>query len=61
MARVLFDHIAIGLPRIIDAALFLSGALGGIPLAGAPSAVFRWGVWRYEGGGMIEALSLIHI
>lgn len=56
VARVLFDHIAIGLPRIIDAAPVLSGALGGIPLAGAPSAVFRWGVWRYEGGGMIEAL-----
>ena len=56
MARVLFDHIAIGVPRIADAAPFLSGVLGGIPLAGAPSAVFRWGVWRYEGGGMIEAL-----
>jgi methylmalonyl-CoA/ethylmalonyl-CoA epimerase len=56
VARVLFDHIAIGVPRIADAAPFLSGVLGGIPLAGAPSAVFRWGVWRYEGGGMIEAL-----
>jgi methylmalonyl-CoA/ethylmalonyl-CoA epimerase len=56
LARVLFDHIAIGLPRITDAAPFLSGVLGGIPLAGAPSAVFHWGVWRYEGGGMIEAL-----
>ena len=56
MAGVLFDHIAIGLPRIADGAPFLSGVLGGIPLAGAPSAAFRWGVWRYEGGGMIEAL-----
>lgn len=56
MARVLFDHIAIGLPRLADAAPFLAGVLGGSPLAGAPSAVFRWGVWRYEGGGMIEAL-----
>ena len=56
MARVLFDHIAIGLPRIADAAPFLSGVLGGIPLAGASSAVFRRGVWRYEDGGMIEAL-----
>jgi catechol 2,3-dioxygenase-like lactoylglutathione lyase family enzyme len=56
VARVLFDHIAIGLPRLADAAPFLSGVLGGIPLAGAPSAVFRWGVWRYDGGGMIEAL-----
>ena len=56
MERVLFDHIALGLPRIADAVPFLSGVLGGIPHAGAPSAVFRWGVWRYEGGGMIEAL-----
>jgi catechol 2,3-dioxygenase-like lactoylglutathione lyase family enzyme len=54
--RVLFDHIAIGLPRIADAAPFLSGVLGGIPHSGAPSPVFRWGAWRYEGGGMIEAL-----
>ena len=33
MARVLFDHIAIGLPRIADGAPFLSGMLGGIPYA----------------------------
>jgi methylmalonyl-CoA/ethylmalonyl-CoA epimerase len=56
VARVLFDHIAIGLPRIADGAPFLSGMLGGIPYAGAPSAVFRWGAWRYAGGGVIEAL-----
>lgn len=56
MARVLFDHIAIGLPRIADGAPFLCGVLGGVPHAGASSAVFRWGAWRYAGGGMIEAL-----
>lgn len=56
MARVLFDHIAIGLPRITDAAPFLSGVLGGTPHAGAASTVFRWAAWRYEDGGMIEAL-----
>lgn len=56
MARVLFDHIAIGLPRIADAGPFLSGVLGGVPDAGRASAVFRWGTWRFEGGGSIEAL-----
>jgi catechol 2,3-dioxygenase-like lactoylglutathione lyase family enzyme len=56
VARVLFDHIAIGLPRIADGAAFLSGVLGGVPDSGGPSAVFRWGAWRYQGGGMIEAL-----
>ena len=56
MARVLFDHIAIGLPRIADAAPFLSGVLGGVPDAGRPSPVFRWGTWRFAGGGSIEAL-----
>jgi methylmalonyl-CoA/ethylmalonyl-CoA epimerase len=56
MARVLFDHIAIGLPRIADGAPFLSGVLGGVPDAGHPSAAFRWGTWRFAGGGSIEAL-----
>jgi catechol 2,3-dioxygenase-like lactoylglutathione lyase family enzyme len=56
MERVLFDHIALGLPRIMDAAPFLSGVLGGVPDSGRPSGVFRWATWRYEGGGMIEAL-----
>lgn len=56
MERVLFDHIALGLPRIADAAPFLSGVLGGVPDSGRPAAVFRWATWRYEGGGMIEAL-----
>jgi catechol 2,3-dioxygenase-like lactoylglutathione lyase family enzyme len=56
MARVLFDHIAIGLPRIADGVPFLSGVLGGVPDAGCPSAAFRWGTWRFAGGGSIEAL-----
>jgi catechol 2,3-dioxygenase-like lactoylglutathione lyase family enzyme len=56
MGSVLFDHIAIGLPRIADAAPFLAGVLGGVPVAGRPSAVFRWGTWRFAGGGSIEAL-----
>ncbi len=56
MTGVLFDHIAIALPRIADAVPFLAGVLGGIPDAGRPSAVFRWGTWRFAGGGSIEAL-----
>ncbi|HYR39016.1 MAG TPA: hypothetical protein VEW27_07640 [Methylomirabilota bacterium] len=56
MDRVLFDHIAIALPRIADAAPFLSGELGGVPDAGQPSGVFTWGTYRFEGGGSIEIM-----
>jgi methylmalonyl-CoA/ethylmalonyl-CoA epimerase len=54
--RVLFDHIAIALPRMADAAPFLSGELGGEPDAGQPSGVFTWGTYRFEGGGSIEIM-----
>jgi len=54
--RILFDHVAIGLPRISDAAPFLSGELGGVPDAGRPSGVFTWATYRYEGGGCIEII-----
>jgi methylmalonyl-CoA/ethylmalonyl-CoA epimerase len=54
--RVLFDHIAIGLPRTADAAPFLSGALGGVPDAGLRSSAYTWGTYRFEGGGRIEIL-----
>jgi catechol 2,3-dioxygenase-like lactoylglutathione lyase family enzyme len=56
MERVLFDHIALGLSRIADAVPFLGGVLGGVPDSGQRAAAFRWASWRYEGGGMIEAL-----
>jgi methylmalonyl-CoA/ethylmalonyl-CoA epimerase len=58
VGRVVFDHIALAVPRMIDAAPFLSGELGGIPEAGAarPSSAFAWGTYRFEGGGSIEVL-----
>jgi catechol 2,3-dioxygenase-like lactoylglutathione lyase family enzyme len=54
--RVLFDHIAIGVPRMADTAPFLAGLLGGIPDSGYPSGPFTWGTYRFEGGGSIELI-----
>jgi len=53
-----FDHIAIALPGLADAVPVLVGALGGLPDAGAvsPSRGFRWGCWRFAGGGRVEIL-----
>lgn len=59
MERVLFDHIALGLPRIADAAPVLAGVLGGVPDGGRLSGVFRWATWTYEGGGQIEVIEPI--
>jgi catechol 2,3-dioxygenase-like lactoylglutathione lyase family enzyme len=56
VASVLFDHIALGLPRIADAAPFFAGVLGGVPDGGGPSGMFRWATWAYEGGGLIEVI-----
>ena len=56
VARILFDHIAIAVPAMSQAAPFLAGELGGIPDAGSPSGVFSWGTYAYEGGGSIEVL-----
>jgi methylmalonyl-CoA/ethylmalonyl-CoA epimerase len=56
VARILFDHIAIGVPAMSQAAPLLAGELGGVPDAGSPSGVFRWGTYAYEGGGSIEVL-----
>lgn len=56
MTGILFDHIAIGVPRAADAAPFLAGTLGGLPDAGQPSGVFTWGTYRFEGGGSIELI-----
>ena len=57
----MFDHVAIGVARMADAAPFLSGELGGIPDAGAIriGAAFAWGTYRYEGGGSLEVLEPI--
>lgn len=51
-----FDHIAIALPRIADAPAVLVGVLGGVPDFGAPTGLYRFGQWRFAGGGRIEIL-----
>jgi methylmalonyl-CoA/ethylmalonyl-CoA epimerase len=56
MTTILFDHIAIGMPRMAEAPAVLAGALGGVPARGRASGVFRWGLWTFEGGGAIEIL-----
>ena len=56
MPSVSFDHIAIAVPRMADAPAFLAGVLGGAPAFGADSGVYRFGQWRYDGGGRIEIL-----
>jgi catechol 2,3-dioxygenase-like lactoylglutathione lyase family enzyme len=60
MSSIAFDHIALGLPRIADAVPFLVGVLGGVPhsgMRGGPD--FRFGTWRYSGGGKIEVIEPI--
>jgi methylmalonyl-CoA/ethylmalonyl-CoA epimerase len=54
--RILFDHIAIGMPKMADAAPFLAGELGGVPDIGRPSGPYTWGTYRFEGGGCIEII-----
>jgi methylmalonyl-CoA/ethylmalonyl-CoA epimerase len=57
MSSIAFDHIAFALPRIADAVPFLVGVLGGVPyrgMRGGPD--FRFGTWRYEGGGKLEVI-----
>ena len=56
MTRIRFDHIAIGMSRMVDATEMLVGTLGGVPAHGQASGVFRWGSWTFEGGGTIEIL-----
>jgi methylmalonyl-CoA/ethylmalonyl-CoA epimerase len=58
VARIRFDHIAIAVPAMSQAAPFLAGELGGVPDAGCPSMAraFTWGTYAYEGGGSIEVL-----
>ena len=42
MTRIRFDHIAIGMSRMVDATEMLVGTLGGVPAYGKPSGDFRW-------------------
>jgi methylmalonyl-CoA/ethylmalonyl-CoA epimerase len=53
---VLFDHIAIAVPRLADAAAILAGQLGGRSTFGATTDEYRFWHWRYEGGGDLEVL-----
>jgi catechol 2,3-dioxygenase-like lactoylglutathione lyase family enzyme len=53
---VVFDHIALAAARISDASPVVVGALGGVADSGAPSGDFRWGCWRFDGGGRIEVI-----
>jgi catechol 2,3-dioxygenase-like lactoylglutathione lyase family enzyme len=55
LARVVFDHIAIGVHRIEDALPFLVGELGGRPAGGGPSGPFVFRQWTF-GGGKLEVL-----
>jgi methylmalonyl-CoA/ethylmalonyl-CoA epimerase len=53
---VLFDHIAIAVPRLADAEAILAGELGGRSTFGMTTDEFRFWHWRYEGGGDLEIL-----
>jgi hypothetical protein len=53
---ILFDHIAIATARIADAPAVLAGLLGGSPAHGGVSPLYRFGQWRFDGGGRIEVL-----
>jgi methylmalonyl-CoA/ethylmalonyl-CoA epimerase len=53
---VLFDHIAIAVPRLADADPILGGQLGGRSTFGATTDEYRFWHWRYEGGGDLEVL-----
>jgi len=54
---IAFDHIALALPRMADAVPFLVGVLGGVPHNGARGGPeFRFGTWRYDGGGKLEVI-----
>ena len=56
MRPVLFDHIAIAVPRLADAEAILAGELGGRSTFGMTTDHFRFRHWRYEGGGDLEVL-----
>jgi catechol 2,3-dioxygenase-like lactoylglutathione lyase family enzyme len=53
---ILLDHIAIATERMADAPAVLVGQLGGTPAHGGSSSMYRFGQWRFKGGGRIEIL-----
>jgi len=50
------DHIALAVPRMADATATLVGELGGLPHHGGTSGAYRFGQWRFAGGGRLEVL-----
>ncbi len=56
MHAVVFDHISIAMHRMADAPAVVVGVLGGAPDSAGPSRQFRWGCWRYAGGGRLEVI-----
>ena len=56
MRSVLFDHIAIAVPRLADAETILARELGGRSAYGMTRGAFSFWHWRYPGGGDIEVL-----
>jgi methylmalonyl-CoA/ethylmalonyl-CoA epimerase len=54
--QIVFDHVALGLPRLDDALDFLVGTLGGRPASGGRGKGFRFACWAYAGGGRIEVI-----
>ena len=56
VSGIRFDHIALAVPRMADATAFLVGTLGGKPSFGAPAGAYRFGQWRFAGGGRLEIL-----
>jgi methylmalonyl-CoA/ethylmalonyl-CoA epimerase len=53
---VLFDHIAIAVPRLAEAQAVLEGELGGRSTFGDTTEAYRFWHWRYPGGGDLEVL-----
>jgi methylmalonyl-CoA/ethylmalonyl-CoA epimerase len=53
---ILLDHVAIAITRMADAPAVLVGLLGGRPAYGGSSPMYRFGQWRFAGGGRIEVL-----
>lgn len=56
MSEIRFDHIALAVPRMAEAPAFLVGRLGGQPSFGSVSSAYRFGHWRFAGGGRLEVL-----
>ena len=56
MPGILFDHIAIAVPRMADAPATLVGRLGGVPAYGMPTEEYRFGQWAFGNGARLEVL-----